>query len=162
MLRSFSSWLEKTPLSGAIQNIGWIIPVSQIVHILCLAMVLSAIVFIDVRLLGLGARRVTPQALAKRFLPQVWIGVALMAFTGAILVIGEPSRDLPNPVFQIKMALLAAALLTTLGIQRGLATNPETWGEASLGWPARLAAVASLGLWLAVAACGRFIAYLLG
>ncbi len=159
MLRSWCDWLEKTPLSHAIQNIGWIIPVSQIVHILCLAMVLSAIVFIDVRLLGLGSRRVAAPALARRFLPQVWIGVGLMAFTGAILVIGEPRRDLPNPVFQIKMALLASALLVTLGIQHGLRTRPQFWGETAPAWPARAVALLSLTLWLAIAVCGRFIAY---
>jgi hypothetical protein len=162
MLRSWCDWLEKTPLSGAIQNIGWIIPVCQIVHILCLALVLSAIVFVDVRLLGLGPRRVTPQALARRFLPQVWGGVAVMAFTGAVLVIGEPRRDLPNPVFQLKMALLASALLVTWAVQHGLKTHPRFWGEASPAWPARLAALLSLGLWLGIAACGRLIAYFMG
>src|ERR1700726_3031820 len=94
MLASFSGWLEKTPLSATIQDAGWVIPFCQTAHILCLAVVLSSVVFLDVRLLGIGPRRVTVLALAKRFLPPVWIAVALMALTGAVLVIGEPQRDL--------------------------------------------------------------------
>lgn len=162
MLKSWSSWLEKTPLSHAIQDAGWVIPACQIVHILCLALVLSAIVFVDVRLLGLGPRRVSAATVAKRFMPQVWGGVALMAFTGSILVIAEPGRDLTNLVFQTKMALLVAALVTSLGIQHGLNTNPDTWGGARSGWPARGAALLSLGLWITIAVCGRFIAYFMG
>ena len=163
MLAALSAWLEKTPLSAAIQNVGWLIPLAQTVHILCLAVVLSSVVFLDVRLLGLGGRRASVPAVAARFLPPVWIAVGLMALTGAILIIGEPRRDLPNPVFQIKMLLLAAALGLTAAIQAGISAHPRAWGEnGTAAWPARLAAALSLVLWLAIAVCGRFIAYVMG
>jgi hypothetical protein len=163
MLQSLCTWLEKTPLSAAIQNISWVIPVSQTVHILCLAIVLFSVLFLDVRLLGLGPRRVSVAALASRFLPQVWICVALMAFTGAVLIIGEPRRDLLNPVFQLKMVLLVCALATTFVVQAGIAANPRAWGDGgAVAWPARLAAAVSLLIWLAIAVCGRFIAYFMG
>ncbi|MDB5475108.1 MAG: hypothetical protein JWP49_619 [Phenylobacterium sp.] len=163
MLAALCAWLEKTPLSAAIQDIGWIIPISQTVHILALAVVLSSIVFVDVRLLGLGAWRVSAPAMARRFLPPVWFAVAVMAVTGAILIIGEPRRDLLNPVFQIKMLLLVAALVVTAVIQAGIAAHPRAWGEGGpAAWPARLAAGLSLAVWLAIAVCGRFIAYFMG
>ena len=163
MLKSFCGWLEKTPLSVTIQDVSWIIPFSQVIHILCLAVVLSSVVFLDARLLGLGPRRVPVSALARRFLPPVWVAVALMALSGCVLIIGEPRRDLLNPVFQIKMLLLALALLTTLVVQARLAANRRGWGQdGAVAWPARLLALASLTLWLGVAVCGRFIAYFMG
>jgi uncharacterized membrane protein len=164
MLASLCAWLEKTPLSAAIQDIGWVIPISQTVHILALAVVLSSIVFLDVRLLGLGSRRVAVLALAKHFLPPVWIAVALMAFTGAVLIIGEPARSLLNPVFQIKMLLLVCALAVTLFVQLRIAANPLAWGDGAgaPAWPARILAAISLVIWLCIAVCGRFIAYAQG
>jgi hypothetical protein len=163
MLAALCAWLEKTPLSAAIQDIGWIIPASQTLHILALAVVLSSIVFVDARLLGLGAWRLPAPAMARRFLPPVWFGVAVMAVTGAILIIGEPRRDLLNPVFQIKMLLLVAALAVTAVIQAGIAAHPRAWSEGGpAAWPARLAAGLSLAVWLAIAVCGRFIAYFMG
>jgi uncharacterized membrane protein len=164
MLASLCAWLEKTPLSAAIQNIGWVIPLGQTVHILCLAIVLSSIAFLDVRLMGLGPRRVTVSALAKHFLPPVWIAVALMAFTGAVLIIGEPRRDLLNPAFQLKMLLLACALALTFFVQSRIAANPRAWGEGlpAPAWPARITAAISLLIWVAIAVCGRFIAYFMG
>jgi len=162
MLTSLSDWLERTPLSVAIQDITWVIPLCQTVHILCLAVVLSSVVFLDVRLLGIGPRRVPVLALARRFLPPVWIAVALMALTGTILVIGEPARDLPNPVFQIKMLLLVCALAVTSVVQAGIAANPDAWDDGTAVWPARIAGAVSLLIWLGIAVCGRFIAYFMG
>jgi hypothetical protein len=83
-----------------------------------------------------------------------------MATTGAMLIIGEPRRDLLNPVFQIKMLLLVCALLATLAIQfivRGAA--PLGGAGDRLGWPVRTLAVFSLALWFGIAVCGRLIAY---
>ncbi|HXA40553.1 MAG TPA: DUF6644 family protein [Phenylobacterium sp.] len=155
MLESLCAWLEKTPLSAGVQNVGWIIPASQIVHILCLAAVLFSALSIDLRVLGVGARRTSLDGMAAHFLPWIWTAVPLMAVTGAILIIGEPRRDLLNPVFQTKMLLLICALAATLGIQsivrRAAADRP--------GWPLRALAVGSLAFWFGIAVCGRLIAY---
>jgi hypothetical protein len=155
MLESLCAWLEKTPLSAGVQNVGWIIPASQIVHILCLAAVLFSALSIDLRVLGVGARRTSVAGMAAHFLPWIWTAVPLMAVTGAILIIGEPRRDLLNPAFQTKMLLLICALAATLGIQsiaRGATTDRP-------GWPLRALAVVSLAFWFAIAVCGRLIAY---
>jgi hypothetical protein len=154
MLESLCAWIERTPLSAGIQNVGWIIPVGQIVHILGLAAILFSVLSIDLRILGVVGRRVSVSGMAAHFQPWIWSAVALMATTGAILIIGEPRRDLLNPVFQTKMLLLVCALLATLAIQfivRGA-------GER-LGWPVRTLAVFSLALWFGIAICGRLIAY---
>jgi hypothetical protein len=57
MLESLCAWLEKTPLSTGIQNVGWIIPAGQVVHILGLAAILFSALSIDLRVLGIGGRR---------------------------------------------------------------------------------------------------------
>src|SRR5207302_6397454 len=96
MLESLCAWIEKTPLSAGIQNVGWIIPVGQIIHILGLATILFSVLSIDLRILGVVGRRISVSVMAAHFLPWIWRAVALMATTGAILIIGEPRRDLLN------------------------------------------------------------------
>lgn len=160
MLESLCAWLEKTPLSAGIQNVGWLIPVSQILHILGLAAILFSALSIDLRVLGVGGRRTSVAGMADHFLPWIWSAVALMATTGAILIIGEPRRDLLNPVFQTKMLLLICALLATFGIQRIVRGAPSLAGPGGqAAWRLRTAAVLSLALWLGIAVCGRLIAY---
>ncbi len=158
MLESLCAWLEKTPLSAGIQNVGWIIPVSQIVHILCLAAVLFSVVSIDLRVFGVGGRRTTLSGMTAHFLPWIWSAVPLMAITGAILVIGEPRRDLLNPAFQIKMLLLACALAVTFGLQ-AMVGGTTSSGTASPSAPLRMLAGVSLALWFSIAICGRLVAY---
>jgi hypothetical protein len=160
MLQSFSAWLEATPLSSIVQNVGWIIPLGQIVHILCLSIVLSSVVLLDFRLLGVGSARVSIAGMARRFTPWIWSALVLMALSGSVLIVGEPKRDLLNPVFWTKMGLLVCAIVVTLSFQYSINRNAKYWDASrSSRLPARLLAVVSLGLWLAIAVCGRFIAY---
>ena len=51
-LDRFCSWLEQTPLSQAIQSAGWVVPTVQTIHILAIAAVLSSVLMLDLRLLG--------------------------------------------------------------------------------------------------------------
>jgi uncharacterized membrane protein len=160
MLEAFCAWLERTPLSAAIQNIDWIIPVSQIIHILCLSVVLSSAVLLDFRVMGLAARRVSIPDMAQRFLPWIWSALALMALSGIVLIIGEPRRDLLNPAFQMKMILLLAAVVMTLMFQVSVRRSASSWQEdRKRGWSVRLVAAMTLGLWIGIAVCGRLIAY---
>ncbi|HEX3366344.1 hypothetical protein [Phenylobacterium sp.] len=163
MLASLCGWLEKTPLSTFVQDAGWVIPLCQIVHILCLAAVMFSMLFLDVRVLTGAPRRVGVQALARRFLPPVWTAVPLMALSGAVLIIGEPRRDLLNPVFQLKMLLLVLALALTFALQKTIADASLARGDGGeASWATQITAGLSLITWLAIAVCGRFIAYFMG
>ncbi|MDB5974502.1 MAG: hypothetical protein JWR07_1262 [Nevskia sp.] len=160
MLETFCAWLERTPLSAAIQNVDWIIPVGQIIHILCLSVVLSSAVLLDFRVMGLAARRVSIPDMARRFLPWIWTALALMVLSGTVLIIGEPRRDLLNPAFQIKMILLLAAVAMTLMFHVSVRRGARIWEEDRKGnLSVRLAAAATLSLWIGIAICGRLIAY---
>src|SRR5579884_3060591 len=103
-LRSFSDWLAATPVSLFIQTTDWIIPTVQTVHILCIAVVISAALMVHLHTLGLAMRSQASVVLTRRFLPWTWGALLLLLLTGAILVVAEPGRSLPNPVFQLKMS----------------------------------------------------------
>lgn len=160
MLETLCAWLERTPLSAAIQNVDWIIPVGQIIHILCLSVVLSSAVLLDFRVMGLAARRVSIPDMARRFLPWIWTALVLMVLSGTVLIIGEPRRDLLNPAFQIKMILLLAAVTMTLTFHVSVRRSARSWEEDHKDTLLiRVAAAMTLSLWIGIAVCGRLIAY---
>jgi hypothetical protein len=160
MLQIFSKWLGATAASAVIQNVSWIIPLVQTIHILAIAIVLSSVAMLDLRLLGLAGKRVTISGMAERFLPWIWGALAVLALTGAILITGEPDRSLLNPAFQIKMALVVSAIVITLIFQRTVRRNAAFWDlSPARRRSARLTALISLAIWLAIAICGRLIAY---
>lgn len=153
---AFCDWLSNTSLSQAIQNHNWVIPSVQSVHILAIATVMASVVMMDFRLLGVHGRGQTIPQVAHRFLPWVWCAVCVLAATGTILIIGEPGRELESQVFWLKMTLLACVLVLTGAFQFGAFRG--FWEKRRL--LACITAVASLGLWVAILAAGRWIAYM--
>jgi uncharacterized membrane protein len=160
MLHQFATALANTSLSKLIEDISWIVPLVQTIHILALAIILSSAAMLNLRLMGLAGRRVTIAGMSERFLPWVWAALAVLAVTGIILIVGEPERSLPNFSFQLKMALLAAVIVITIVFQRTIKRNADYWDlSPARRRSARVTAVLSLAMWMAIAVCGRLIAY---
>jgi len=162
-LASLCDWLAATSVSQAIQTTAWVIPAVQTTHILAVAVVITAVVMTDLRLLGVAWRDQALDEMVGRFLPSLWWALLVLAVTGGILIVGEPGRSLRNPVFALKMGLLVLATGVTLVCQIPLRTNRAYW-DLSVGRRrlARLLAGTSLPLWIAVIFSGRWIAYVQG
>jgi hypothetical protein len=153
-LIAFSRWLEATPLSQVIQTTSWAIPGIQVVHILCLATLFALALSLSLRVAGRGLVMEPARSLAGRFVPVMWICLALLLVSGSLLIIAEPSRTITNRVFYIKMSLLVIAIALTLWLQAVARREPER--------PTRLhVAVAALSMliWTGIIVAGRYIAY---
>jgi hypothetical protein len=159
-LMEFCDWIDSTSLSQAIQSHAWVVPTFQTIHILAIAAVMSSILMINLRLLGVAG---TDQPLARvsnRFRPVVWWALPLLLATGATLIIGEPARSLANEYFQLKMLLLVTVIILTLLFQRPLSRDALYWDAASgRQGRARVIALLSLVLWCGIVFAGRWIAY---
>ncbi|HVY80161.1 MAG TPA: DUF6644 family protein [Steroidobacteraceae bacterium] len=159
-LHAFSEWLAGTSLSNTIQNVSWIIPTVQTIHIVCVAIVISAVFLVDMRILGVFAPTQPLASLSERFLTWIWWAILVLLVTGALLIIGEPTRSVTNPAFAAKMLMLLIVAGLTRVIQRPLATDAGFW-DATSGRRAALKglAVVSLILWSCIVFAGRWIAY---
>jgi len=142
-LDRFCSWLEQTPLSQAIQSTGWVVPAVQTIHILAIAVVLSSVLMLNLRLLGIVGSDQPLARVTSRFRPVIWWTLPILLATGVVMIIGEPARSLANSVFQLKMLLLLAAIAVTAAFHEG----------------SRIIAVLSLSLWVGIVFAGRWIAY---
>jgi len=159
-LADFCDWLDRTPLSQAIQTTAWITPTVQTVHILAIAAVVSSVLMIDLRLIGILGRDQPLARVSERFRPAIWWTLPILLATGILMIIGEPIRSLLNPVFQLKMGLLVATLIVTLSYQVPLGRDPLFWDLTSgRRGAARIIAVLSLMLWVGIVFAGRWIAY---
>jgi hypothetical protein len=160
MLMLFSKWLSHTPISDFIQNVLWIIPLVQTIHILAIAIVMSSVGMIVLRILGLAGLRHTFSEIALRYVPWIWGALVVLLCSGAILVTGEPVRSLTNPTFQLKMILLFIAVCITAAFQITVHRDHRFWDLAPRhATAAKTFAVLTFGLWVAIAVAGRWIAY---
>jgi hydrogenase-4 membrane subunit HyfE len=159
-LHQFCMWLSETPASGVVQNTPWVIPAVQSVHIAGIALVISSVFLVDLRVLKVLGRENPIAVYASRFLPLIWFVLPVLLLTGIILIIGEPSRALENPAFQLKMAMLILAMGVTLVMHRPLLKEATYWdAESGHSTTARVLAVLSLFLWVSIIFAGRWIAY---
>src|SRR5262249_18830116 len=151
--------LEQSGFAAAIRQSLWIYPAANVGHIVSLTLFAGALAVMDVRLLG-GLAATSPAFLLARARSVAVAALAGMAVTGGGLFSAEASHLVLNPAFQLKGVLVAAGLIH-VGVY-------EVWcqraGErlapgASMPARAKVAGGLSLGIWVAVAACGRSIAY---
>jgi hypothetical protein len=159
-LSEFSRWLATTSLSHTIQTAGWIIPALQVIHILCVAVVFSSAILVDLRIWRLLQRDVPMPEVARRFLPAIWPVLLILLITGSLLIVGEPRRSLLNSTFYLKMALLPVAIMLTAGLQRSISSSPTFWDKDRRRRVAgRFAATVSILVWCSILFAGRWIAY---
>jgi uncharacterized membrane protein len=151
-------WLQEGSVGQAMRQSPLLYPVVEILHIVGFALLVGAIIGLDLRLLG-GARWLSAQGLARHLLRLAVGGFCLAAPMGALLFVTEAVALAQNTTFLAKLVLIALAganaVLFHLGAWRGVAG----WDLERPPAAARVAGAVSMSLWLAVLACGRLIAY---
>jgi hypothetical protein len=124
-------------------------------HTVGLALVVGAAIIVDLRTLGVGDA--IPLSTLRQAFRIFWIGFTINLVSGLVLFASEATTKGVQPVFYIKLTLIAAALVITSAIRRRTLAAP---GIAPHARNARPLAVASLILWAAAIVAGRLMAYL--
>jgi hypothetical protein len=153
-ITAISDWLMSTTLSQIIQTTSWAIPSIQIVHIVCLATLFALALNLSLRIAGRGLAAEPLASLAGRFVPAMWICLALLLVSGSLLIVAEPFRTITNPVFYLKMSLLVVAIALTVwlaSVARRKIAKPTTLHVAG--------ATLCMLVWAGIIVAGRYIAY---
>jgi hypothetical protein len=151
--------LEQSSFAAAVRQSLWLYPAANVGHIVALTFFAGAVAVMDVRLLG-GLAATSPALLLARARSFAVAALAGMAVTGSVLFSSEASHIALNPAFQLKAALVAAGLINVAIYEFWAKRTVERLVPgASMPARAKVAGVLSLGIWVAVAACGRSIAY---
>src|SRR5436189_1148 len=96
-----STWLRESPSL-------WAFPFVLILHTVGLAFLVGSNVALDVRVLGLA--RGVPLHTLERYSLVMWTGFWVNAASGVLLLIAYPTKALTNPLFYVKLALIAIGL----------------------------------------------------
>ncbi len=130
----------------------WAYPALEVLHIIGIAALLGSLLVLDLRVWG-AAPDLPVAALASLSLRLTVAGFALAVVSGLLMFGSQPNELIANRAFVIKMGLLMLAGLNAAQFHaRG--------GLQRLDRAARLQTALSLGLWVGVIICGRWIAYL--
>jgi hypothetical protein len=155
---SYFTWVEAWPLGIWLRESTtiWAFPFVLILHTVGLAFLVGANVAIDLRALG-GAMGV-PLTSLQRYYRWMWAGFWVNAFSGVLLLIAYPTKALTNPLFYVKLTLIAIGLVLARKIRVYVMSGTVGATDSAPSRLRRLAAV-SLVIWVASITAGRLLAY---
>jgi hypothetical protein len=153
-IHQFGEWLSATAFSQSIQTSAWAIPGIQTVHLVALALTFTAAIIVSLRFAGFGITSEPLAQLASRYTGLIWKLLVVLLISGSLLITAEPGRTITNPVFYLKMGMLAAVIVATLWL-----VSRAKRGSAATA-PQKIVAALAVMLWIGIIFAGRMIAYI--
>jgi len=141
------------PSSNFLNAHEWAYGLTEIAHIVSLAVGIGLIVVVDLRLLGMGLARTSPERLARATALGSLIGLIVAVTSGLMILSTDPIRYITHPTMRLKLILLLAALAINYTIRarvvRGGHMPVVNWSVAAV----------SLTLWVSIVFIGIFYAF---
>jgi hypothetical protein len=152
----YLGWIEQTAVSTWLRESTslFVFPVILILHTLGMGLLAGINLVIDLRLLGAApGLQIAP---VRRFLPLMWAGFWVNLATGIALVTAYPTKAFTNPVFYVKMLLIALGLATVRAIGTRMFRDASA-AERPVPGGVKVLAAGSLVFWAGAIVAGRLL-----
>jgi hypothetical protein len=158
-MTSILQWLENTSLSTTLRDSPnvFLYPTILAFHTLGLAFFVGLSSAIALRVLG--AAPGLPLAPFRKFYPVMWLGFAVNAVSGTLLLVIEPTKFLTMVDFYVKLIAIAGAVFANRLLYLRHFKNPAPIDPNPLPRRDRALAVAILFFWAGAITAGRLTAY---
>lgn len=151
--------IEASDFAATVRQSPYAYMAANVAHIVSLMVFFAAVAVMDLRLAGFFSTT-WPGSLLRRARLVAILGFLGLVASGAVLFVAEASHIVLNTIFQIKVALIGLGLINIVWYEYFIADKVrDLQPHTPLPGNARFVGVASIAVWLAVAACGRLIAY---
>lgn len=146
------AWIEQTRYSLWVREAAtmWAFPFMLILHAIGMGFLAGMHGAMCLRVLGFVSQ--IPLASMQVFFPFLWFGLGINVFSGVSLLIAYPTKALTNPLFYLKLALIAVALV-------GLRWMRKNVFSGTLPVNAKRIAFLSILAWAGAIFAGRWLAY---
>jgi len=137
--------LEQTAWVKTFGSTGWMYASASVVHYLTLFWCVGSMAVVDLRVMGVAARKRNLSELAEQLFPWAWTGLALAVISGFFMFATAAGDWAPDPIFQYKLGMIVISIVFAILVQRGAskwAALPEIPNSAKV-----IAAIALL-LWI--------------
>ena len=159
-MTSFFAWLEGTPLALTVRDSLMLTGSLSAVHLIGFTLTTGGALVANLNLLGVLFPDRPPIEVTRPASRGMAVGLAISALTGVLLFGPRATVASVNWIFQLKMALLATAVLFHVFVHRRVARSPghnHITGQSTRYWSTsvrRATAVVGLLLWAGLALAG--------
>ncbi len=157
-LESLAVWFESGIVHDWMVDKFWLFPMMETFHFIGLSFMFGSLLLIDGRVLGIC--KFISMKESMKFIPVAIVAFAVNLISGYAFLTSDPNAYLSNLGFQWKIGLIEVAGINALWFWFG---EHKTLTQLADGqqapFSAKLIALISLVLWVAIIVLGRMIPY---
>ena len=137
--------LEQSGWVKTLGSTGWMYSSVSVIHYLTMFWFIGSMAVVDLRVMGVAARKRNLSELAAQIFPWAWTGMALAIISGFLMFATAAGDWAPDPVFHVKLIMIALSIGFAILVQ---VFTPK-WAAAPEipAWAKVVAAIALL-LWI--------------
>jgi len=160
-MHSFLFWLESTAFSTWLRESESVFafPTILTIHTITMGFVAGTNAAIDLRVLGFAPG--VPIKEMERFYRVMWVSFWISVVTGIVILMAYPTKAVMNPIFYVKLALIALGLQIVRLMRKHVFGDPQL-GGSPMAPTGRMLAIVSLICWVGVITAGRLLPYTYG
>jgi hypothetical protein len=141
----FCEWLEKNPWIVAIDSSVVISLILEILHYSGFFLLVGSTAIVDLRVMGLAARRRAPVDVAKQLFPWMWTGLCMAVFSGFFMFAADAVDFYLASCFRTKIVIVLLAVVFGVIVS---SIVPYLDRVSSLPLWSKIVAFVSLVLWI--------------
>jgi hypothetical protein len=109
--------MEQMGWVKTLSSTGWMYASVSVIHYLTMFWFIGSMAVVDLRVMGVAARKRNLSELAAQIFPWAWTGLVLAIVSGFFMFLTDAGDWAPDPVFHVKLALIAVSIILAIIVQ---------------------------------------------
>ena len=134
-----SSWIKN------LGETGWMYATVSVIHYLTMFWFIGSMAVVDLRVMGVAARKRNLAELSDQLYPWAWTGMALAIISGFFMFATDAGDWAPDRVFHVKVVMIIISIVLAILVQ----VRVPKWSAApEIPMWAKILAVVALLFWI--------------
>ncbi len=109
--------LEQTAWIKTLSETGWMYASVSVIHYLTMFWFIGSMAVVDLRVMGVAARKRNLAELSEQIYPWAWTGMVLAIISGFFMFATDAGDWAPDPVFHVKLGMIIVSVALAILVQ---------------------------------------------
>ena len=109
--------LEQMGWVKTLSETGWMYVTVSVIHYLTMFWFIGSMAVVDLRVMGVAARKRNLTELSTQIYPWAWTGLVLAIISGFLMFLTDAGDWAPDPVFHVKVLMIAISIALAILVQ---------------------------------------------
>ena len=109
--------MEQMGWVKTLSETGWMYATVSVIHYLTMFWFIGSMAVVDLRVMGVAARKRNLTELSTQIYPWAWTGLVLATISGFLMFLTDAGDWAPDPVFHVKVLMIAISIALAILVQ---------------------------------------------